>query len=764
MFPGRRTSPDMKTLLVMIAILVSGAAQSQVVQPRLADLYSDLGIYQTAYEADGSLWVGGPFDRVGTEMISNLVRFKPDGTLDTTFAPSPDSGVIRGIDFDSSGRAYVAGSFKSIAGQLRPGLARFNAGNPRTLDATYLPQLPASIQSIESITLRSDGSLYAAYSTTGTSRGIVRLDAQGQTIPTFVVTSNNAVFPMVLSADEQHLFIGGAMSQVNGVAIPSKGQVAKLDASTGAMDMDWIPFASGSGFVRAMVPDGPDHMILAGTIPGGTEGLARVAIATPGAADIGFGPDFGPLTTIANTNLLRMPDGDLLVSGNFSTVDGQVRISHLAKLAADGTARADWGGSAPLGGSSSQTLSVSAAGQVALPRFATPDFPRSRVYALSPIDGSDTGDLVDAEFSARAVIQKLARDPVSGRVFAGAPSLEEIDGRASSALVAFQSDLTPDVTWNSNLNDNITLGGTMAVSVGPTRIAVGGLGFDGVGLQTRNLFLLDASNGTVINWQALVAAGLTISTEQVRALAIDEVAGYVYVVGVTRDDNNALLSARGLNRFSLITRLLDTSWVATVVAGFTPTLAIDGDYLYFAGVNSAIATDSSSVVALARFSLAGNGKADPSFKPFATATSIATLDIDATHVYVGGSGVLARIDKASGLIDSSWNPSPAQGPGSVAALSLADDGSVWVGGSPTLGCAGGVVDVARIQAGGVTDPTWKIDADQPVSSVLWVDGGRVLVAGSFRNVNGDPHDGIALIGPGDTIFAGEMGDPLCVRP
>jgi len=74
------------------------------------------------------------------------------------------------------------------------------------------------------------------------------------------------------------------------------------------------------------------------------------------------------------------------------------------------------------------------------------------------------------------------------------------------------------------------------------------------------------------------------------------------------------------------------------------------------------------------------------------------------------------------------------------------------------------VDVARIQAGGVTDPTWKIDADQPVSSVLWVDGGRVLVAGSFRNVNGDPHDGIALIGPGDTIFAGEMGDPLCVRP
>ena len=72
--------------------------------------------------------------------------------------------------------------------------------------------------------------------------------------------------------------------------------------------------------------------------------------------------------------------------------------------------------------------------------------------------------------------------------------------------------------------------------------------------------------------------------------------------------------------------------------------------------------------------------------------------------------------------------------------------------------------MARIQTSGGVDPSWQIDSDQPVTSLLWVDGGRVLIGGSFRSVNGQAHDGLALIGASDTIFAGEMGDPYCVQP
>ena len=408
-------------------------------------------------------------------------------------------------------------------------------------------------------------------------------------------------------------------------------------------------------------------------------------------------------------------------------------------------------------------MAVSNTGLLAVPRFAVPGRPQSRVFVLSSSDGSDSNHLVGAEFSVRSTIQRLARDAASGRVFAGAPSIEEIDGRSSSALVAFQADLTPDVTWNSNLNSTVTLGGTLAISVGPTRIALGGFGFGADGLQVRSFYLLDAANGGTTAWAPLASAGVGLGTDQIRALAIDEAGGYVYVVGLTRDANNAQLPVRFLNRFSLITGLLDSSWAPSVSLGISSVLMIDDGYLYLAGVNSATATDTSQVAAFARFSLTGNGKADPSFKPFASATTLLqAMDMDATHIYVGGN-VLARIDRATGLVDPDWNPA-TQGAGTVAALSLADDGTLWVGGAPNLGCGGAAVDVARIQPGGVTDPDWSVDPDGIVSAVLWVEGGKALLGGSFRNVNGEPHDGIALIGPSDTIFAGEMGDPLCVRP
>ena len=111
---------------------------------------------------------------------------------------------------------------------------------------------------------------------------------------------------------------------------------------TGALDVKWIPFTTGNGFVRVILPDGPNHVIVSGSIPGGTEGLARVPLANPGTADVDFGPDFGPAAAITGNELLRAPDGDLIVAGSFTLADSQQRPARLARLAPDGSLREGW--------------------------------------------------------------------------------------------------------------------------------------------------------------------------------------------------------------------------------------------------------------------------------------------------------------------------------------------------------------------------------------------------------------------------------------
>ncbi|MGQ0799900.1 MAG: hypothetical protein ACT4NL_07285 [Pseudomarimonas sp.] len=756
----------MTRFLVCGLALFASAAQGQQVAPRLGDFYSSATISETAYAADDSLLVGGLFDRVGTTNRRNLVRFAPDGTLDTAWAPDPD-GLIRGIVFDPAGNIYVVGNFKTIAGVARPGVAKFLAGNPYVLDTSYLPDVPISASTVDAIARRSDGSVYVSYcvQTPTFSCKVVRLDAQGAAISSFDVTTNGAVFPIALSQDEQSVLIAGAVTSVGGVTIPSRANLAKLDANTGAMSLGWIPFATGNGSVRAMVADGPGHMVAAGQIPGGADGLARIALADPGTADVGFGPDLGPATSILLTELARMPDNDLFISGNFTLIDGQTRDSRVAKLAPDGTARPGWGVTTPLGGNGSNTFAVSLTGRVAKPSLGLAGgIARTTMYELSSVDGSDLGELVSANFSALAAFRQIVREPVTGRIFAGASGLEDINGRFSHAVFAFQPNLQPDLGWTSMLGSKARMGGNLYFGTGPTTMILGGFGFGTNSLQVAGLYRLNAVDGSNNNWFPQASAGVGLGINAPSAVAVDEAGGFAYTVGINTDANGAGMPGGTFRRFALADGLRDSTWLSTlsIAAGAPPMLVADG-FVYLGNLNSTTATDNSTVIGLARYAVSGIGRADPNFKPFQAITNIQAMAHDFNHIYVGGSAILARISLLTGLIDPSWRPTTATNIGTVNSISVADDGSVLVAGSVNLGCGGTPVSVARIQSGGNVDPTWGVSLDGPANSVLAIPPADALIGGGFRTANGAAHDGLVRLGRSDTVFIDGLGDPTCVR-
>jgi len=113
-----------------------GAAPDAVSRKRVAAVDADSGAvvkdWRTpargtvrALASSGDrLYVGGGFSTIGGVATSKLAALSTStGEVDASFAPRPDA-TVRALDVSPGGdRLYVAGGFKNIAGQSRPGAA-----------------------------------------------------------------------------------------------------------------------------------------------------------------------------------------------------------------------------------------------------------------------------------------------------------------------------------------------------------------------------------------------------------------------------------------------------------------------------------------------------------------------------------------------------------------------------------------------------------------------------------------------------------------
>ena len=103
-------------------------------------------VYALALQPDGKILVGGVFTMLGgggtgTTVRNHIGRLNPDGSLDTTFNPGADLGVLA-LKLLPDGKILVGGNFSTLGGggtgtTVRNRIGRLNANG--SLDTTFNP-------------------------------------------------------------------------------------------------------------------------------------------------------------------------------------------------------------------------------------------------------------------------------------------------------------------------------------------------------------------------------------------------------------------------------------------------------------------------------------------------------------------------------------------------------------------------------------------------------------------------------------------------
>jgi uncharacterized delta-60 repeat protein len=246
-----------------------------------------------------------------------------DITTATAAAVQPDGKVVVGVQSEflqcDQGVCYYVSTSYSVV--------RLNANGSR--DSSFNFTNTSSLGRVRSIALQSDGKVIIG--SEFYSFKIARLNADGSLDSSFNPgTGPNAGVTSVALQPDGKVLIGGGFTSVNGAA---RNSIARLNAN-GSLDASFNP--SAAGFVASIVVQ-PDGKALIGgdfTAVNGTNRNRIARLNTDGSLDSSFDPGTGANGSIVSVAL--QPDGNVLIAGDFTTVNGVVR-PHVARLYGDST-------------------------------------------------------------------------------------------------------------------------------------------------------------------------------------------------------------------------------------------------------------------------------------------------------------------------------------------------------------------------------------------------------------------------------------------
>jgi len=181
-----------------------------------------IAVYPTNTVDAGKIVIGGNFKAVDGNPVGCIARLNPDGTLDTTFAPSGASNAVRALAIQYDGRIVVGGSFTNFNGKPLNHLARLNTDG--SLDTSFNLGLGAS-DTVDSIALQSDSRIVLVgqfLQASGVSRNrITRLLPSGAVDPAinFGAAADSYIDTVVIQTNGM-LVIGGGFSEFDGQTRP----------------------------------------------------------------------------------------------------------------------------------------------------------------------------------------------------------------------------------------------------------------------------------------------------------------------------------------------------------------------------------------------------------------------------------------------------------------------------------------------------------------------------------------------------------------
>ena len=297
--------------------------------------------------ADGGALIAGSFTNVNGQPSPGLARLLDDGSRDDRFVRTmPLDGQVGSMALDRAGRLLIAGRFRHVDGQTRPGLARL--GEDGALDEGFDPFAAWPTNALgysvvmEAVCVLADGSMVCSGfvprpdGTTWSSlfkiseEGVLDADFSGRMPPQTTAFGLTALGDGNLMVRGQGLGNSLIRLQPDGaidfgfISPPDRQVVSSLPDSIGVM------------------PDGRVVIGAGASLSGSLFDQETVWRLNPdGSLDAGFAPPpvFGLLGDLLVANLLSVAeDGRVLLFGHFSAGSGSKPA--LMRLHADGAP--DW--------------------------------------------------------------------------------------------------------------------------------------------------------------------------------------------------------------------------------------------------------------------------------------------------------------------------------------------------------------------------------------------------------------------------------------
>ncbi|PDW01219.1 hypothetical protein A9Q02_07205 [Candidatus Chloroploca asiatica] len=256
--------------------------------------------------------------------------------LDPTFAPRFEvEGTVEAVVVQPDQKIILAGSFQTVNGEARQGLARLNPDG--TLDQSFRLTTPLIMGTplFRTLALLADGTLLVGgtFNILGNDNQfrhhLVRLETDGRVDESFTAQVNGPLYSMLLQPDGK-LVVGGEFTQVAG---EDRQNLARLNAD-GSLDPSFEIGEGTDGSVHALAQQA-DGKILMGGMFRNFNGAAASRIArleNDGTRDATFAVN-------ANDTVYAIavqPNGKIVFGGAFNAVNDVTRFA-LARVQPDGT-------------------------------------------------------------------------------------------------------------------------------------------------------------------------------------------------------------------------------------------------------------------------------------------------------------------------------------------------------------------------------------------------------------------------------------------
>ena len=692
-----------------VRISVSGSLSQKLGGDQ--DLFNGL-VWCVVPDSQGRLLVGGLFNRVNGVAKANLVRLLPDGSVDGSFAVAggPSYGV-RDIKVAENGSIYICGLFTSVAGRVRPYIAK----------------------------LDKDGALDESFG--------------GDTVD---VVPNAPVNKMALQKDGKIVILGDFES-IGGVA---RNRVARLNAD-GRLDLGYqvsgLPL--GAGWVEGLEVDAEDRALIGGGFPsfnGDPKAINLVRLNLDGSVDTTFAGYGGNKCNGGVVSILRDMEGKIWVSGDFTNVQGRQRL-RVARLDREGILDPSFGAAMESTLSAGPTgrvgkVAVDPQGRVIITgsfqSFASTPF--KNIARLNP-DG-----LLDPSFSSEGVqydlfggTSALALD-VEGRILLGGSFLS-VNGVPRNRLARLGGDGRLDLSFGGKTMPESAVVNAFALD-SERRCLVGGE-FWRVGTAQRTCLARVTPSGTIDGF----APGLDGAVNAVAVQPDGKVLAGGRFLAVAAGARSYLvrLEASGAldPTFGDPDRRLNGE-VYAVALQSDGKVVVGGSFTQFGGVpcRGVVRVDA-------------QGIPDPGFAQGLDGANGRVLAIavqgdgkilvggDFTKIHDVACNGLARLNP-DGSLDVAFQSGLGAGTAVVRALVLTGEGRILVGGSfPKVqgGCPEGI---ARLNSNGGVDSSFApglAGAEGGVTSVAVDADGRIVLGGAFERVHGVPRGRLARLNPDGSL-------------